>query len=74
MEVTVDVINKGAMPLLSGMEQLQLIRLHLPFTSKKLAPQKLSQKFAGALHLSNKQYEAFQSSLKNSKDEWERNI
>jgi len=34
----------------------------------------LSKQFAGALHLSDTAYEAFQNSIQESRDEWDRNI
>ena len=69
MEVTIDVINKGAMNLLNSMEQMRLIRMH-----RNDASQKLSEKFAGKLKLSDAEYNDFQTYLKNSRNEWERNI
>ena len=69
MEITIDVISKNAMTLLNSMEQMQLIRMH-----RKVASQKLSEKFAGKLKLSDAEYNELQAYLKNSRDEWERNI
>ena len=69
MEITIDVINKGAMNLLNNMEQMRLIRMR-----RNVAPQKLSEKFAGKLKLSDVEYDDFQTYLKNSRNEWERNI
>jgi len=69
MEYTVNVINADAMPLLNDMVKMQFIRMR-PNTAK----QKLSEKFAGALHLSDKEYDDFHNYLKNSRNEWERNI
>ena len=34
----------------------------------------LSKQFAGALHLSDAAYEAFQNSIQESRNEWDRNI
>ena len=69
MEVIIDVINKSAMTLLDSMEQMHLIRMR-----REIAPQKLSEKFAGKLKLSDAEYDDFQTYLKNSRNEWERNI
>jgi hypothetical protein len=69
MELTIDVINKNAMYLLNSMEQMHLIRLR-----SNVSKQKLSKKFAGALHLSNAEYENFNQYLKESRNEWDRNI
>ena len=71
MEITIDVINKSAMNLLNSMEQMHLIRMR---RNRNVAPQKLSEKFAGKLKLSDAEYNDFQTYLKNSRDEWERNI
>ena len=69
MELTIDVIDTSAMCLLDSMEQMQLIKVrsHIP-------KRKLSDLFAGKLHLSDKEYEDFQIYLKNSRKEWERDI
>jgi hypothetical protein len=67
--MTVEVIDTGVIRLLRDMEQMRLIRL-TPF--RKEAPQvrqKLSQRFAGALHLSDERYEAFQTALQQGRDE-----
>jgi len=69
MELTIDVIDKSAMCLLDSMEQMRLIKVHPSIPEKKL-----SEIFAGKLHLSDKEYEDFQIYLKNSRNEWERNI
>jgi len=70
MEITIDVIDNGALRLLQDMEFLKLIRLRTP----RVKEQKLSQKFAGTLHLSDEQYENFQTALEKGRNEWERNI
>jgi len=69
MEYTIDVINKNALPLLYDMAKMRFIRMR-PST----APQKLSQKFAGTLHLTDREYDDFHNYLKSSRNEWERNI
>ena len=69
MELTIDVIDKNAMHLLDSMEQMQLIKVHSQIPKKKL-----SEIFAGKLHLSDKEYEDFQIYLKNSRKEWDRDI
>ncbi|GHT50525.1 hypothetical protein AGMMS49982_06010 [Bacteroidia bacterium] len=74
MELTIDVIDSGALRLLRDMEFLKLIRFQMPVVKEKKKTLKLSQKFAGALHLSDEQYENFQTALKTGRDEWERNI
>jgi hypothetical protein len=42
-----------------------------PLCEKK---QKLSERFAGALHLTDKQYNNFQTQLLENRNEWERSI
>jgi hypothetical protein len=74
MEITVDVIDKGALRLLHDMEFLKLIRVKTPAVKGKKKEEKLSEKFAGALHLSDEQYEEFQMTLTQGRNEWERNI
>ncbi|GHT45246.1 hypothetical protein AGMMS49965_22030 [Bacteroidia bacterium] len=56
------------------MEFLKLIRFQMPVVKEKKQTLKLSQKFAGALRLSDEQYEDFQTALKTGRDEWERTI
>lgn len=60
MELTIDVIDKSAMHLLDGMEQMHLIKVRSHISRKKL-----SDMFAGKLCLSDKEYEDFQAYLKN---------
>jgi hypothetical protein len=74
MEVTVEVIDKGALRLLRDMEFLKLIQVKTPVVKKKKKTLNLSAKFAGALHLTDEQYENFQTTLKEGRDEWERRI
>ena len=62
MELTIDVIDKSAMHLLDSMEQMKLIKKRSNVPKKKL-----SEAFAGKLHLSDKEYEDFQIYLKNSR-------
>jgi hypothetical protein len=72
--MTVEVIDTGVLRLLRDMERMRLIRLA---PVRKEAPQfrqKLSQRFAGALHLNDEQYEAFQTALQKGRDEWEQPI
>jgi hypothetical protein len=74
MEITVDIIDTGALPLLRDMEFLKLIRVKTPIVKEKKKSLKLSERFAGALHLSDEQYEDFQMELNKNRNEWERNI
>jgi hypothetical protein len=70
--VTVEVVDARALRLLRDMEQLRLIRLD-PLTETQ-GKQKLSQRFAGALHLNDERYKAFQTSIRKGRDEWNRPI
>jgi hypothetical protein len=74
MTVTIQVIRDGALSLLSDMERLGLIRVNNPSNTNTVAGKKLSQQFAGALRLSDATYEAHQNSLRESRNEWTRNI
>ncbi|MDR0864440.1 MAG: hypothetical protein LBO74_05850 [Candidatus Symbiothrix sp.] len=74
MEITIDIIDNGALRFLRDMEFLKLIQVRKPVVKEKKKALKLSEKFAGALHLSDEQYADFQTYIKEGRDEWERNI
>jgi len=74
MTLTVEVINDGALSLLSDMEGLDLIRINAPANNTAVESKKLSEQFAGALHLSDTGYEAYQNALREGRDEWARDI
>jgi len=74
MTITVEVINDGALSLLSDMEGLDLIRINTPANNTAVEGKKLSEQFAGALHLSDAGYEAYQNALREGRDEWARDI
>ena len=72
MTITVEVINNRALNLLSDMEHLDLIRINIPTqTTSNLKPY---NHLAGALKLSDKQYEYYQKTLQKSRNEWDRDI
>jgi hypothetical protein len=74
MTLTIDLIDSGALNLLRDMERLNLIRVNTA-PQKKAEPQgKLSERFAGSLHLSVTKYAAFQDTLREGRNEWERDI
>jgi len=72
--VTVEVIRDGAFTLLSDMEGLNLIRINAPVKNAGSEKRKLSEQFAGALHLSDAMYEAYQDALREGRNEWTRDI
>ena len=74
MIVTIEVIRDGAYNILSDMERLDLIRINTP--GKSITPQKgkLSGQFAGALRISDTQYEEYQNALRRGRTEWDRDI
>jgi len=74
MILNVEVINDGALSLLSDMESLDLIRINSPTKSIAVERKKLSEQFAGALHLSDAGYEAYQNAMREGRDEWARDI
>jgi hypothetical protein len=72
MTLTVDLINSDALKILRDMERLKLIRVNPPEKTAAGAQRSLSERFAGALHLSAETYAAFQTSLQEGRAEWER--
>ena len=69
MIVTVEVIRDGAFNLLSNMERLDLIRINAPAENTAPEKGKLSERFAGALNLSDAEYEAYQNALREGRNE-----
>ena len=69
--VTIQLNDDKALTLLENLEALNLIQI---IKKPVAAHQGLSKKFAGALHLSDEQYHAFQSHLDQSRNEWHRDI
>ena len=74
MTVTVEVMNSGAFNLLSDMERLDLIRVNVPADSAFKSGEKISSQFAGALKLSDAEYEEYQNVLREGRNEWNRAI
>ena len=58
----------GAFNLLSEMEKLRLIRINNPDSVS--VSEKLSERFAGALRLSDDEYNAFQKKIQDDRNEW----
>ena len=74
MTVYVEVIDNRAFNLLSDMEYLDLIRVDIP-TDTAFSPNvKFPGHLAGALKLTDEKYEYFQRTLKEGRNEWDRNI
>jgi len=74
MTVTIEVINNRAFNLLSDMEHLDLIRVNIPTNTASFSSEKLSDHLAGALKISDTQYEYYQKTLQEGRNEWDRNI
>ena len=74
MLLTIEVIRDGAFDLLSDMERLDLIRLNSPDKESPLSNDKLSRQFAGSLQLSDNVYETYQNTLRESRNEWHKDI
>jgi hypothetical protein len=73
MTLTIDILETGAIPLLQDLERLKLIRVTTPEGTDRVG-QKLSDRFAGALHLSDRQYAEFQTAIEQGRAEWARGI
>jgi hypothetical protein len=73
MILTIEVIRDGAFTLLSDMERLDLIRISAP-AKNPASERKLSKKFTGVLHLSDTGYGTYQNMLRESRNEWTRDI
>jgi hypothetical protein len=71
MTVSIDLIDSGALNLLWDMERLNLIRVNPPEKTTAAPKGRLSERFAGALHLSAETYAAFQNALDEGRSEWE---
>ncbi len=67
--ILVQINNPKAYKLLQDLESLELIKM----IKKSITPkEKLSEKFAGKLNLSKKEYDSFQEYITNSRNEWDR--
>jgi hypothetical protein len=73
MTLTINVLETGALPLLQDMERLNLIRVTAS-AGTAAGGQKLSERFAGALHLSDQEYAGFQAAIEQGRNEWARDI
>ena len=79
MIITVEIIQDRAFHLLSDMERLDLIKLSVPIanadsSNAEASEEKLSNRFAGALHLTDDKYEGLQKILREGRNEWNLDI
>lgn len=69
--VLLQINNDKAYKLIEDLEALHIVKV----LKKTVQPkEKLSAKFAGSLNLSDQEYNNFQESIKQSRNEWERDI
>lgn len=69
--VLLQINNDKAYKLIEDLEALHIVKV----LKKTVQPkEKLSTKFAGSLNLSDEEYNNFQDSIKQSRNEWERDI
>lgn len=69
--VLLQINNDKAYKLIEDLEALNIVKVLQKGEHPK---RKLSEKFAGALHLSDEEYQNLQDSLTQSRNEWERDI
>jgi len=69
--VLLQINNNKAYKLIEDLEALHIIKV----LKKSVQPeQKLSARFAGSLHLTDEEYNNFQDSVTQSRNEWKRDI
>jgi hypothetical protein len=69
--VLLQIKNNKAYKLLEDLEAMHIVKVLKKNTGPK---EKLSARFAGALNLSDEEYDRFQNSINQGRNEWERNI
>lgn len=69
--VLLQINNEKAYKLIEDLEALDIITV---LEKKVGAKEKLSEKFAGSLNLSEKEYKEFQDAITQGRNEWERDI
>ena len=69
--ILLEITNNKAYKLIEDLEALNIVKVLKKTTVVK---DKLSARFAGALNLSEEEYNKFQDSLSQSRNEWERDI
>ncbi len=70
--ILLQITNQKAYKLIEDLEALNIVKVLKK--NDTTAKNKLSQKFAGALNLTDKQYQDFQYHVKEIRNEWERDI
>ncbi len=70
--ILLQITNQKAYKLIEDLEALNIVKVLKK--NDNTAKNKLSQKFAGALKLTDKQYQDFQYHVKEIRNEWERDI
>ena len=69
--VLLQINNDKAYKLIEDLEALDIIKV----LEKKMGSKgKLSERFAGSLNLSEKEYQEFQDAITQGRNEWERDI
>jgi hypothetical protein len=69
--VLLQINNNKAYKLIEDLEALDIVKVLEKNTQPK---EKLSAKYAGSLNLSEEEYNNFQNSLTQSRNEWERDV
>lgn len=69
--ILLQINNNKAYKLIEDLEALNIVKVLKKNSQTK---EKLSSRFAGALHLSDEEYNNMQDSLTQSRNEWERDI
>jgi hypothetical protein len=69
--VLLQINNNKAYKLIEDLEALNIVKI----LKKSTQPEgKLSERFAGALNLSEEEYNNFQKSISDSRNQWDRDI
>ena len=69
--VLLQINNEKAYRLIEDLEALDIVKVLKKTTGTK---EKLSAKFAGSLKLSDEEYQKFQDTITQGRNEWERDI
>lgn len=69
--ILLQINNDKAYKLIEDLEALDIVKILKKSNESKV---KLSERFAGSLNLSDEEYNNFQKSINESRNEWERDI